>query len=66
MNFVTSYRRLTRLPVPEPALFDVRPFLERVVRLAKHQYPSSTIRFLLDDVQEDLMVYADESMMTQV
>ena len=66
VNFVTSYRRLTRLPVPEPALFDVRPFLERVVRLAKHQYPSSTIRFLLDDVQEDLMVYADESMMTQV
>ena len=66
VNFVTSYRRLTRLPVPEPALFDVRPFLERVVRLAKHQYPSSTIRFLLDDVQEDLMVHADESMMTQV
>ena len=66
VNFVTSYRRLTRLPVPEPALFDVRPFLERVVRLAKHQYPSSTIRLLLDDVQEDLMVYADESMMTQV
>ena len=66
VNFVTSYRRLTRLPVPEPALFDVRPFLERVVQLAKHQYPSSTIRFLLDEVQEDLMVYADESMMTQV
>ena len=37
-NFVMSYRKLTRLPSPEPTLFDVRPFLERMVQLAKHQH----------------------------
>ena len=66
VNFVKSYRRLTRLPSPEPTLFDVRPFLERMVQLAKHQYPLSHVRITLEEVQEDLMAFADESMMTQV
>ena len=64
-NFVMSYRKLTRLPSPEPTLFDVRPFLERMAQLAKHQHPSH-IRIVLEEVQEDLMAFADESMMTQV
>ena len=66
VNFVMSYRKLTRLPSPEPTLFDMRPFLERMVQLAKHQYPSSNVRITLETVQEDLMAFADESMMTQV
>ena len=66
VNFVMSYRRLTRLPSPEPTLFDVRPFLERMVQLAKHQHPSPNVCITLEKVQEDLMLYADESMMTQV
>ena len=66
MNFVMSYRKLTRLPSPELALFDVRPFLERMVQLAGHQHPSPHIRIELKEVQEDLMVYADEYMLTQV
>ena len=65
-NFVMSYRKLTRLPSPEPTLFDVRPFLERMAQLAKHQHPSPHIRIVLEEVQEDLMAFADESMMTQV
>ena len=66
VNFVMSYRKLTRLPSPEPTLFDVCPFLERMIQLAKHQHPSPNIRITLKKVQEDLMLYADESMMTQV
>ena len=66
VNFVMSYRKLTRLPSPEPTLIDVRPFLERMVQLAKHQHPSSSVRITLESVQEDLMTFADESMMTQV
>ena len=66
VNFVMSYRRLTRLPSPELSLFDVCPFLERMIQLAKHQHPSPNIRITLEKVQEDLMLYADESMMTQV
>ena len=66
VNFVMSYRRLTRLPSPEPTLFDVRPFLERMVQLAQHQHPSPNVRITLERVNEDLMAFADESMMTQV
>ena len=66
VNFVMSYRKLTRLPSPEPTLFDVRPFLERMVQLAMHQHPSPNVRITLERVDEDLMAFADESMMTQV
>ena len=66
VNFVMSYRRLTRLPSPEPTLFDVRPFLERMVQLAQHQHPSPNVHITLERVDEDLMAFADESMMTQV
>ena len=43
INFVMSYRKLTRLPSPEPSLFYVRPFLERMIRLAQHQHPCPNI-----------------------
>jgi nitrogen fixation/metabolism regulation signal transduction histidine kinase len=66
VNFVMSYRKLTRLPSPEPTLFDVRPFLERMVQLAKYQHLSPNVRITLEKVSEDLMAFADESMMTQV
>ena len=66
VNFVMSYRKLTRLPSPEPTLFDVRPFLERMVQLAQHQHPSPNVRITLERVDEDLMAFADESMMAQV
>ena len=66
VNFVMSYRKLTRLPSPEPTLFDVYPFLLRMVQLAKHQHPCPNIRITLEKVPEDLMVFADESMLAQV
>jgi signal transduction histidine kinase len=37
-----------------------------MVQLAKHQHPLSRVRITLENVQEDLMTFADESMMTQV
>ena len=66
VNFVMSYRKLTRLPSPEPILFDVHPFLLRMVQLAEHQHPCPNIRITLEAVPEDLMVFADESMLAQV
>ena len=66
VNFVMSYRKLTRLPSPEPTLFDVHPFLLRMVQLAEHQHPCPNIRIILEAVPEDLMVFADESMLAQV
>ena len=61
-----SYRKLTRLPSPEPTLFYVYPFLKRMVQLAEHQHPCPGINIVLSEAQEDLIVFADENMMTQV
>ena len=66
VNFVMSYRKLTRLPSPDPTLFDVHPFLERMMKLALHQHSYPNIRMILEEVKEDLMVFADESLLTQV
>lgn len=66
VNFVMSYRKLTRLPSPEPTLFYVYPFLKRMVQLAEHQHPCPGINIVLSEAQEDLIVFADENMMTQV
>jgi nitrogen fixation/metabolism regulation signal transduction histidine kinase len=66
VDFVMSYRKLTRLPSPEPALFYVYPFLKRMVQLARHQHPCPSINIVLSEVQEDLIVFADENLMTQV
>lgn len=66
ISFVESYRKFTHIPTPTPTLFYVGKFLERMVQLAKHHnyFPQITI-----DVQvepEDLIVYADENLITQV
>lgn len=66
INFVMSYRKLTRLPSPEPSLFYVRPFLERMARLAQHQYSRPNITISLLESPKDLIVFADEHLIAQV
>ncbi len=36
LSFVESYRKFTRIPTPEPSLFYVKSFIERMVELARH------------------------------
>lgn len=43
LSFVESYRRFTRIPVPEPSLFYVKAFIDRMVELAKHQNPDGNM-----------------------
>lgn len=66
INFVMSYRKLTRLPAPEPSLFYVLPFLERMIKLAQHQHPCPNITFSILEAREDLIVFADENLIAQV
>lgn len=66
LQFVDSYRRFTRIPTPMPRLFYVKPFVQRMVKLAAHQYPDITIRFCIDISPDDLLVHADENLITQV
>lgn len=64
--FVESYRKFTHIPTPQASLFYVSKFAERMVQLARHHnnYPNITIH--IDIQPADLIVYADENLITQV
>ena len=66
INFVNSYRQLTRLPHPEPRLFDVKPFIERMIHLAMHQSLQDNVTIDLTQIDKDLMLFADEQLVGQV
>jgi nitrogen fixation/metabolism regulation signal transduction histidine kinase len=66
LSFVESYRKFTRIPEPEPALFYVKPFIERMVDLAKHQHDCDRITFDIHVTPDDLILYADENLIAQV
>ena len=66
LSFVESYRRFTRIPSPEPSLFYVKAFIERMVELGKHQNPDGNITFQINISPADLILYADEKLISQV
>lgn len=66
LSFVESYRRFTRIPSPEPSLFYVKSFIDRMINLAKHQNPVGNISFRADVSPADLILYADENLISQV
>ena len=66
LAFVESYRKFTRIPTPKPSLFYVKTFIERMVELARHQYPCDTIVFNVNIATDDLILYADENLISQV
>ena len=55
LAFVNNYRRFTHVPQPQPALFYVEPFLERMAMLCNHEVEISV-------TPKDLLVYTDESL----
>ncbi len=66
ISFVESYRKFTHIPTPEPSLFYVQKFAERMINLARHHnnFPNITINIHIEPA--DLIVYADEKLITQV
>lgn len=66
LSFVESYRQFTRIPTPEPSLFYVKAFIERMVELARHQNPCDNIIFHTEISPADLILYADENLISQV
>ena len=65
LSFVESYRKFTRIPTPEPSLFYLKAFIERMVELARHQNPCDTICFHTE-IPADLILHADENLISQV
>lgn len=66
LAFVESYRKFTRIPTPEPTLFYINEFIQRMVELARHQYPDMNIRFHTHITPPDLILHADENLISQV
>ena len=66
MSFVESYRKYTHIPTPSPALFYVSEFIARMKQLARHQHPFDNISIEVDIQPDDLLLYADESLISQV
>ena len=59
LAFVNNYRRFTHVPQPQPALFYVEPFLERMAMLCNREVEISVS-------PKDLLAYADESLLSHV
>ena len=59
LAFVNNYRRFTHDPQPQPALFYVEPFLERMAMLCNHEVE-------IEVSPKDLLAYADESLLSHV
>lgn len=65
VQFVENYRQFTRVPVPAPELFYVKPFLERQVQLLVHGAGQQR-QVSLAVTPDDLLVYADEGLVSRV
>lgn len=59
LSFVNNYRRFTHVPQPQPSLFYVEPFLNRMAMLCNHEVSIKV-------APKDLIVYADESLIAHV
>ncbi|MFW6351288.1 MAG: sensor histidine kinase [Bacteroidota bacterium] len=64
INFVESYRKLTRLPKPELKPVNVRNLIENTVLLNKSLWPDIQITLQIND--QDLQIVADEKLFSQV
>lgn len=59
LSFVNNYRRFTHVPQPQPSLFYVEPFLNRMAMLCNHEVS-------IEVSPKDLIVYADGSLIAHV
>lgn len=59
LSFVNNYRRFTHVPQPQPSLFYVEPFLNRMAMLCNHEVS-------IEVSPKGLIVYADESLIAHV
>lgn len=66
MDFVKNFRKFTILPEPNPKVFYLKPFIDRVAHLAASMEAAAGIRFDVAVAPADAMTYTDESLLHQV
>lgn len=62
MNFVNSFRQVTRVPMPQKSPFYLKEIIDNVISLVDFQ----NIKLVVDINPIDIMLYADKSQMSQV
>lgn len=66
MQFVTSYRRLTRLPSPNKKTMSVAILFDHVTRLAKQNWQESDIELSCSVMPQALDIHVDPDMIEQI
>ncbi len=66
MSFVKSYRSFLNVPTPDKTLIKVDQLLEKVKMLASQEKGFDSISFELINMAENLEIYADDKLITQV
>ncbi|PKG85136.1 histidine kinase [Colwellia sp. 75C3] len=66
MQFVTSYRRLTRLPCPNKRTVSVATLFDHVSTLAKQNWQQSDIELTCSIVPQALDIHVDPDMIEQI
>jgi two-component system nitrogen regulation sensor histidine kinase NtrY len=66
MSFVDSYRKLTRIPEPDKAIFRVADLISRVQVLYNSLENSRKIGLSVSLVSPDLEIFADQNLISQV
>ena len=62
----SSTRASRPLRTTEPTLFYLKGFIGRMVELARHQHPGIPVTFHASIVPNDLILHADENLISQV
>ena len=66
IKFVESYRNLTRVAAPVKKAFFVKDLTERVIQLTRQQTAESGTVCTVIEKSEDILLYADESQISQI
>lgn len=66
MQFVDSYRQITRLAPPEKKRIRIADLFEAAVRLAEAECPRSDVEFVIEVSPRELDVYADRDLLEPV
>lgn len=66
MQFVSSYRRLTRLPPPDKSLIDLNELFKHVARLAAQDWDQKALSLVIEVSPKKLDVQADRDMLEQI
>lgn len=66
ISFVNTYRTLTKVPKPVKEIITFKNLINKVLTLSKEEINSRKIKLEISLEPEDIMIYADENLITQV